>query len=85
MTLTLYCLGVILQHTLTIGIHDAEAVLCVGITLFRSRSIPLYCLGVILRHTLTCGILDAEAILRAGIALFSRQARPLDRFRVSEF
>ena len=57
-------LGVVLGHTLAVGVHDPEIGLRGGVTLLGSEAVPPHRLGVVLGHTLAVGVHDPEIGLR---------------------
>ena len=66
----------------TKSIHDAEAELGNGVTLFSDFSEPFSGLGVVLRNAFTSIIPDAETELSIGAALFSGFLEPFNGFGI---
>ena len=62
-------LGVVLGHTLAVGVHESEVGLRGGVALRGGEAVPPHRLGVVLGHTLAAGVHEPEVELRGGVAL----------------
>ena len=52
--------NVVLQDAIAVSIHEAKAVLGVGVALLSSEAIPAYSLNGILQDTLACAMHGAQ-------------------------
>jgi hypothetical protein len=73
-------LGMVLWHSLSLGIHVTDGVLSFRIALIGSFAIPEKSFGIILRYSLTLVIHIAEIVFSFGITLVGRFAVPASRF-----
>jgi hypothetical protein len=59
-------LRLVLQHTIALGVADAEAVLRADIALVSRLLVQLRRTRLVLLHTIAIVVADAEDVLRAG-------------------
>ena len=75
-------LGVVLGHTLAVGVLDPEVELRAGGALLGGEADPPHRLGVVLGHALAVVVHDPEVELRGGVTLLGGEAVPPHRLGV---
>ena len=75
-------LYVVLHHSLSIGVHDAQVGLSPSESLIGRLPVPLRRLPVVLRNSPTSSIHHAKVVLSGGVSFLSGLAKPLHRLLV---
>jgi hypothetical protein len=75
-------LDIVLRHAVAVVVHQTEAGLCAGDSLFGGQAQPLHFRCVVLRHALAVFVHQAEVRLGRCISLLGSQAVPLHRLCV---
>ena len=72
----LHRLGIVLEHSPPIVVHESEIELSEGIALIGSPAIPLHRLGIVLGHSLPLAVHEPEIELSRGPALLGVHPEP---------